>query len=331
MSVWTDGSSGIARAGYATDADPASGRAEQDPEAWWGAIGLAVRELVRLDVGEVCRDRDRRPRADARRGRRRRTRDPSRDHLAGHPLHRRGGGARGGDGSSGLEPGRAAGGALAGAAPARRRGGDPLVPRDVGRDRAAPDGPSTTSLVEGQPFPDAAALASVGLPAGKVPEAVRAGTVVGELLPDVARGLGLRSGIPVVAGIVDAWASFHGAGLTRRRRRDGPGRLGGRLRGLLGSAAGRSRVVLDDRAAARPVLGRRGDGRDRTRPRLVPARRARRRRHDGAPDRGGRHDRAGRRRRRLPAVPRRASARRSGTRPRVAPSSGSPSGTAAPT
>src|SRR5205085_7551265 len=45
---------GLARAGYATDADPSTGRAEQDPEAWWGAIGLAVRDLVRLDVGEVC-------------------------------------------------------------------------------------------------------------------------------------------------------------------------------------------------------------------------------------------------------------------------------------
>src|SRR5262249_59753491 len=43
-----------ARAGYATAADPATGRAEQDPEAWWGAIALAARELVRLDAGEVC-------------------------------------------------------------------------------------------------------------------------------------------------------------------------------------------------------------------------------------------------------------------------------------
>src|SRR5260221_4525629 len=44
---------GLARCGYATDADPATGRAEQDPEAWWGAIGLAVRELLRADVGDV--------------------------------------------------------------------------------------------------------------------------------------------------------------------------------------------------------------------------------------------------------------------------------------
>jgi xylulokinase len=44
---------GLVRAGYATDADPTTGRAEQDPEAWWGAIGLAIRELVRLDLADV--------------------------------------------------------------------------------------------------------------------------------------------------------------------------------------------------------------------------------------------------------------------------------------
>ena len=42
----------LARAGYATDVDAATGRAEQDPEAWWAAIGLAVREAMRADVGE---------------------------------------------------------------------------------------------------------------------------------------------------------------------------------------------------------------------------------------------------------------------------------------
>ena len=36
-----------------------------------------------------------------------------------------------------------------------------------------------------------------------------------ELAAPVAAALGLRAGLPVVAGIVDAWASFHGAGMTR--------------------------------------------------------------------------------------------------------------------
>ena len=38
-----------------------------------------------------------------------------------------------------------------------------------------------------------------------------AGTVLGGLTPDAASHLGLRAGIPVVAGLVDAFASFHGA------------------------------------------------------------------------------------------------------------------------
>jgi sugar (pentulose or hexulose) kinase len=37
---------GFARAEHATDVDPAAGRAEQDPEAWWAGLGSAVREVV---------------------------------------------------------------------------------------------------------------------------------------------------------------------------------------------------------------------------------------------------------------------------------------------
>ena len=41
---------GLARAGYRTDTDPASGRAEQDPEAWWGCLTTIVRKLA-ADAG----------------------------------------------------------------------------------------------------------------------------------------------------------------------------------------------------------------------------------------------------------------------------------------
>jgi xylulokinase len=206
---------GIARAGYATDADPASGRAEQDPEAWWGAIGLAVRELVRLDVGEVCAigidghgptlvavDAGGRATHPAIIWQDTRSTAEQAELAAATGLQ--GWSLAGLPAALWLERHRPA------AAAATRwylATWDAIALRLTGR--------ATTSLVEGQPFPDSAALAAVGLPAGKVPEAIRAGTVVGELLPDAARGLGLRSGIPVVAGIVDAWASFHGAGLIR--------------------------------------------------------------------------------------------------------------------
>jgi xylulokinase len=206
---------GLARAGYATDTDPSTGRAEQDPEAWWGAIGLAVRELARLDVGEVCAIG-----------------------IDGHgptlvPVDAAGRAAHPAiiwqDTRSTAEGAELAavtglqGWSLAG------------LPAALWLERHEPDaaaatcwylatwdavamrltGRATTSLVVGQPFPDAATLDAAGVPASKVAPSVRAGSVVGELLPEVAAGLGLRSGLPVVAGIVDAWASFHGAGMTR--------------------------------------------------------------------------------------------------------------------
>jgi xylulokinase len=206
---------GLARAGYATDTDPSTGRAEQDPEAWWGAIGLAVRELARLDVGEVC--------AIGIDGHGPTVVPVDASGRATHPAiiwQDTRSTAEGAElaAVTGLQ-----GWSLAG------------LPAALWLERHEPDaaaatcwylatwdavamrltGRATTSLVEGQPFPDAATLDAAGVPASKVAPSVRAGSVVGELLPEVAAGLGLRSGLPVVAGIVDAWASFHGAGMTR--------------------------------------------------------------------------------------------------------------------
>jgi xylulokinase len=76
-------------------------------------------------------------------------------------------------------------------------------------------GEARTSLVAGQPFPSAEALAPVGLDGARIAPAIGAGEVVGGLTGEAAATLGLRAGIPVVAGIVDAWASYHGAGMTR--------------------------------------------------------------------------------------------------------------------
>lgn len=206
---------GLTRAGYASDADPASGRAEQDPEAWWGAIGLAVRELTRLAVGEVVAigidghgpttvpvDAAGRPTRPAI------IWQDTRSTLEGAELAA----------ATGLQ-----GWALAG------------LPAALWIERHEPGaaaatcwylatwefvalrltGVAATSLVEGQPFPDTVTLDAAGLPGAKVAPPVRAGTVIGDLDPDAAAGLGLRPGIPVVAGIVDAWASFHGAGMNR--------------------------------------------------------------------------------------------------------------------
>ena len=59
-------------------------------------------------------------------------------------------------------------------------------------------------------------LTSAGIPGERVPEPVVAGDVVGELTAEAANLLGIAPSIPVVAGIVDAWASFHGAGMTAK-------------------------------------------------------------------------------------------------------------------
>jgi xylulokinase len=206
---------GLARCGYATDADPATGRAEQDPEAWWGAIGLAVRELVREDVGDVVAigidghgptlvavDADGRAthpaiiwqdtRAMAEQATLAAATDLRGWSLAGLPA------------ALWLERSE-----LAAAAATRwyLATWDFIALRLTGR--------AVTSLAAGQPFPDAATLESVGLPSSRVPPSIEAGSIVGQLDGEAAATLGLRASIPVVAGIVDAWASFHGAGMVR--------------------------------------------------------------------------------------------------------------------
>ena len=69
-----------------------------------------------------------------------------------------------------------------------------------------------TSL-PGQVHPDRDAVARAGLAAQRIPPRLAAAGVLGPLLPGPAAELGLRPGIPVVAGMADAHASFIGAGL----------------------------------------------------------------------------------------------------------------------
>jgi xylulokinase len=74
-------------------------------------------------------------------------------------------------------------------------------------------GVARTTLVHGQLLPEPAVLEAVGLPPRRVAPGVGAGERLGGLLPEVGRLVGLPAGTPVVAGVVDAFASFHGAGL----------------------------------------------------------------------------------------------------------------------
>ena len=206
---------GLARAGYATDADPATGRAEQDPDAWWAAIGRAVRELVRSEVADVVAigidghgptlvavDADARPTHPAVIWQDTRSTGEQAELAA----------------ATGL-----AGWSLAGlpAALWLQRN----VPEAAARTRlflATWDfvalrltGVATTSLADGQAFPEAATIERAGLDPTRVPPAIAAGRPVAGLARGAATHLGLRPGIPVIAGMVDAWASYHGAGMTR--------------------------------------------------------------------------------------------------------------------
>ena len=74
-------------------------------------------------------------------------------------------------------------------------------------------GAARTTQVPGQHLPDGDVLAELGLPAAKIAPTIGAGEPLGRVLPDVAAALGVAPGTPVVAGVVDAFASFHGAGL----------------------------------------------------------------------------------------------------------------------
>jgi xylulokinase len=218
---------GLARAGYRTDSDPESGRAEQDPDAWWGAISTIVRKLV-AEAGAavvaigldghgpslVAVDEGGRP-----------TR-PSIIWSDGRAAAEQAELAE----ATGLQ-----GWALAGLPAAL------WVERHETAVAAATrwylatweflalrlTGVAATTLVPGQPYPSSEVLAAGGLDTRRIPPRVVAGEVVGELTDAAAEQLGLAAGTPVVAGVVDAWASYHGAGMTSAGDALDPGGAGG--------------------------------------------------------------------------------------------------------
>jgi xylulokinase len=206
---------GLARSAYRTDLDPATGRAEQDPEAWWTALTSAVRSLTadgRPNVLAIAVD-GHGPTLVAVDAAGRPTRPAIiwQDSRASAELAELAA-------ASGLE-----GWSLAG------------LPAALWVERHEPHAATATrwflatwefvglrltgragvSLVDGQPFPRRELLESFGIGPERIPEHVEAGSVLGELTTSAADRLGLPAGIPVVAGVVDAWASFHGAGMTQ--------------------------------------------------------------------------------------------------------------------
>jgi xylulokinase len=203
----------LARRGYALDRNTAEGRAEQDPGAWWSAVVGAVRELRAADLADIvaigadghgptlvatdARGEDTRPaitfldtRATA-----------EADEL---------------EGTTGIR-GWSLGGLPAALWVERH---EPAVAAATCWYLSTWEwlalrlsGVASGPLVPDQAVADPSALAAAGIPADRLPPRSVAGEVVGSLTGTAADALGLRAGIPVVGGMVDAFASYVGAGL----------------------------------------------------------------------------------------------------------------------
>jgi len=201
-----------ARGGYPIDFDPASGRSEQDPRSWWRALaaisqelsvgGPAIAAICCVGQGPTLLVVD----AEG---------EATRPALTWMDT-------RSGDEAKALQEATGVSGWGLGILPAAR-----WVERNDPQAAAATrwylntwewatlrlTGLAARTRSPGQQLiaPDEAAAA--GLVADRLPAVVDAGSLVGRLSDSAARELGLPRGIPVHAGTVDSFASFHGAGL----------------------------------------------------------------------------------------------------------------------
>ena len=200
---------GFARAGHATDVDPTVGHAEQDPEAWWAGVGAAVREATAGAVPAGICVTGHGPSLTAVDAEGRAVR-PAMTWLDSRSTTER----------DELEAATGLRGWALGVLPAARwlerhepesaararwylNSWEALTLRLTGR--------AATTVVPGGVEVSRDALAGTGLALDRVAPQASAGTTLGGLTPDAGRHLGLPAGTPVVAGLVDAFASFHGA------------------------------------------------------------------------------------------------------------------------
>ena len=193
---------GLGRAGYPLDVGP-DGRAEQSPADWWAGVSAAVRsiDVTGIDVIAVC-GVGQGPTLAVVDG----VGDPVRPAITWQDRRPT---ADGSDGGFGLLPTMAW---LAREDPASVERATWLL--------SAWDalglwlsGEAATSLQGHETALDAEALRAAGVRPDAVPPPRPFGTVLGGLRGAAAEALGLRAGIPVVAGVNDGTASMLGAGL----------------------------------------------------------------------------------------------------------------------
>jgi xylulokinase len=205
---------GAARTRYRLDIDPRTGRAEQDPEQWWLGLRRALGELIAMTsdaAGSVMGI------AVAGHGPTLTTVDE-----VGRPIR---------PAITWLDTRAGAEAEVLAAAAGLHGWALGVLPAALWLERHEPEsarrawwylnswdavalrltGRARSSIMPGQAVVSAAALASADVPEGRIAPTVQVGTVVGGLTPVVARELGLATGIPVVAGMVDSLATFHGA------------------------------------------------------------------------------------------------------------------------
>ena len=218
-----------ARAGYPTSLGQEPGWAEQDPESCWTAVAETAQELAALDVADViaiCAD-GHGPTlvAVGVEGR------PTRPAITW--LDTRATGEAGElVGRTGVR-GWALGGLPAALWVERN---EPVVAAATGWYLTTWDylafrltGVAAASLVANQLVPATSDVEAAGIPAGKLPPTVAAGTVIGGLTDAAAATTGLGAGTPVIGGTVDAFASYLGAGLLEPGDAYDPGGTAGGL------------------------------------------------------------------------------------------------------
>jgi xylulokinase len=208
---------GMARAGHSTDVDPAAGRAEQDPDQWWAGLGAATREALdqarpAIDPIAICVV-GHGPTLTAvdEAGR------PVRPAITWLDSRSRGEQAE-------LEAATGLRGWALGVLPAARwleRHEPEAAARTAWYMNSWEalalrlSGHAAITVVEDATPPSRDALDLAGLEVRRVAPEVRAGSKLGGLLPGAGRHLGLAAGTPVIAGLNDAFASFHGARMLR--------------------------------------------------------------------------------------------------------------------
>jgi xylulokinase len=203
----------LTRAGYGQDPPGPHGWAEQDPGAWWSAVIGAVRGLHLTDTTEIAAIGvdGHGPTLVAVDARGEATR-PAITFLD----------TRSSAEADELSAATGVRGWALGGLPAALwlERNEPLVATDTRWYLTTWEwlalrlsGTAASPLVPDQLVPDRALVASAGVPAVRLPAQARTGDVVGALTDAAADALGLRAGIPVVGGTVDAFASYLGAGL----------------------------------------------------------------------------------------------------------------------